>query len=265
MPPDSVPPGQSPPLYIITSTDQAGTIVIVTAVCLVTAVVSILVRAYVMVQSGTLRLRWDDWAVTGALLLAVIQTSIVQREAAIGLGRTTRDLTNPQSQQIQKLQYADQLFYIVSVWVSKFSATLFFYRLSPRANDRKMSRAAITMVGITGFVAVFSVCFVCNLHQPWQYFDSESVTCAAPVSRKFFAPLQTLHLTLIKVRQMGGCVSSRHSDRTRPGLPCYKSSMAATDATIQKTHGWIRLLPTPCNHCAHPRSSALLVNSVPWR
>lgn len=181
--PDSVPPGQSSPLYTITPTDQAGTIVIVTAVCLVTAVVSILVRAYVMVQSGTWKLRWDDWAVSVALLLAVVQTSIVQHEAAIGLGRTIRDLTNHQVQQIQPLQYADELFYILSVWVSKLSATLFFYRLSPRANDRKMSRGAILMVGITGIAAMFSVCFVCDLRHPWRYFDSESVTCTAPVSR----------------------------------------------------------------------------------
>lgn len=199
--PAPVPPGQAPPLYTITPTDQAGTIVIVTAVCLVTAVVSILVRAYVMAQSGTWKLRWDDWAVSAALLLAVVQTSIVQQEAAIGLGRTTRDLTNDQGQHIQRLQYADQLFYILSVWVSKLSATLFFYRLSPRTNDRKMSRGAIALVGITGLIAILSVCFVCNLNHPWRYFDSESVTCTAPVSPlTFLVSLQTLYLTSIKVQ-----------------------------------------------------------------
>lgn len=180
--PASLPSGYSPPLYTITPTDQAGTIVIVTAVCLITAVVSILVRAYVMVQSGTLRLRWDDWAVVVALLLAVVQTSVVQAEAATGLGRTLPDLADYQSQHIQRLQYADQIFYLLSVWVSKLSATLFFYRLSPRANDRRLSKAAIVLVGIGAITAILSLCFVCDITQPWQYFASGGVTCIAPVS-----------------------------------------------------------------------------------
>lgn len=180
--PVSLPSGYAPPLYTITPTDQAGTIVIVTAICLITAVISILVRAYVMIQSGTLRLRWDDWAVVVALLLAVIQTSVVQAEAATGLGRILPDLADHESQHIQRLQYADQIFYLLSIWVSKLSATLFFYRLSPRPKDRMLSKAAIVLVGIGAITAVLSLCFVCDITRPWQYFASVGVICVAPVS-----------------------------------------------------------------------------------
>lgn len=253
----SLPPGYSPPLYTITEIDKAGIVVIVTAVCLITAFVSILVRAYVMIQTGTLRLRWDDWAVVVALLLAIIQTSIVQGEAAAGLGRTVRELTDHQSHQIQRLQYADQIFYILSVWVSKLSATLFFYRLSPRMNDRKMSKAVMALVGFTGAAAILSLCFVCAITQPWQYFTSEGVICTSPVSLILLSAPKTSHLTFIEVQQMGGCVCVGYRVGSCAGLHCDKNPLATTNAAFQKAHRWFRLLSTP--HSDRPDSCTTLL------
>jgi hypothetical protein len=180
--PAAIPPGQSPPFFVITPTDQAGTIVIVAALCLVMAIVSILVRAYVLMQLGTFRLHWDDWAVIMALLLAIIQISLVQREACIGLGTTIQNLTSRQGQQIQQLQFADQILYISSVWISKISANLFLYRLSPKSWDRTLSQGVMILTGITGLVGLLMTCLVCNIAQPWYYFDSAEVTCTMPVS-----------------------------------------------------------------------------------
>lgn len=176
------PPGQSTPFYTITSADQAGTVVIVTAICLVAAVVSILVRAYVLIQTGTFRLRWDDWTVTVALLLAIIQTSLVQKEAESGLGRTIQNVTDHEGREIQRLQYADQIFYVLSVWTCKTSAALFFYRLSPKRSDRKISKYILILIGITGIAAILMLSLVCALGRPWRYFTDGGVTCRAPVS-----------------------------------------------------------------------------------
>lgn len=177
----SIPPGQSPPFYTITSTDQAGTIVIVTAVCLVAAIVSILVRGYVLMQTGTSRLRWDDWSVGLALLLAIIQTSLVQKEAELGLGRTIQDVSDREARTIQQLQFADQIFYVLTVWICKVSAALFFYRLSPKRGDHRTSRYILVLVGVTGIAAILLLSFVCDISQPWRYFDAQGITCSAPV------------------------------------------------------------------------------------
>lgn len=263
MPSVSVPPGYSPPLYTITEIDKAGIVVIVTAVCLITAFVSILVRAYVMIQTGTLRLRWDDWAVIVALLLAIIQTSIVQEEAATGLGRTIRELTDHQLHQIQRLQYADQIFYILSVWVSKLSATLFFYRLSPRLNDRKMSKAAMALVGVTGVAAILSLCFVCDITQPWQYFTSEGVTCTAPVSLLLSWSTWILDLTFTQVQQVDKCVGIGHHIGSCAGMHRNIDTLATTDATLQETHCRLRLLSTPHSDRPDSRATLFLVTGVP--
>ncbi len=43
-------PGQSPPVAIITPTDQRGVLWIVTALCIATATLSLLIRAYVRIE-----------------------------------------------------------------------------------------------------------------------------------------------------------------------------------------------------------------------
>ena len=177
-----VPPGQYPPLFTITPTDQAGTIVIVTSICLVVAAISILLRVYVLVQLGGARVNFDDGAILIALIFAIVQTSLVLREGHVGLGRTIQDITNQQLEHIQQLQFADQIFYILTVWTSKVSVGLFLYRLTPRRSDNRTTIGLIGIVGITGLAAIFIVSLVCNVSRPWQYFDSSGVTCSAPVS-----------------------------------------------------------------------------------
>lgn len=181
-------PGQQPPLFTITPTDQAGTVVVVTGVCLVVAVVSVLIRAYIIVQIGGSRINWDDGAIVAALVFAIIQSSFVQVEAHTGLGRTIRNTTTHEARKIQQTQFADQIFYILSVWLSKLSVALFFFRLSPRRRDRYMSQGAMLVVGVTSIAAIVVVSSVCKLSQPWQYFTINGVTCTMPVSHsKCFA------------------------------------------------------------------------------
>ena len=61
-------PGQNPPLYVVTPFDQAGVIVNVAAICLVVAVVSLGIRAYVRFGINSQRFAWDD----GVTLIALV-------------------------------------------------------------------------------------------------------------------------------------------------------------------------------------------------
>jgi hypothetical protein len=180
-------PGQSPPLFIITPTDQAGTVVVFTGVFLVTAVVSVLIRAYILVQFSGTRINWDDWAIAVALLFTIIQSVLVQEEAHTGLGRTIKEITSHQARKIQQTQFADQIFFIISVWVSKISVALFFLRLSPLRSNRRITQGIIAAVGVSGIAAILVVSLVCDLSQPWQYFTPSGVTCTAPVSHMLFS------------------------------------------------------------------------------
>ena len=81
-------PGQRPPLYTVTSTDQAGVIVNVAAFCVVVAAVFVLVRGYVRFGIHVSQPGWSDGLVVMALVFFVIQSVLVIEEVKDGLGKT---------------------------------------------------------------------------------------------------------------------------------------------------------------------------------
>jgi len=60
-------PGQSPPLAIITPTDQRGVLLIVVALCLATGLVSLIIRAYVRMEFSR-SYGWDDILIAAAFV-----------------------------------------------------------------------------------------------------------------------------------------------------------------------------------------------------
>ena len=102
-PEPSLLPGQSPPFFIVTPTDQAGVIVNVTAFCLILAAISIGIRAYVRFAIIQQNASWDDLAALLALLFHIIQSSIVFREIRDGLGKTIGSLGVQQIVNVQKV------------------------------------------------------------------------------------------------------------------------------------------------------------------
>jgi hypothetical protein len=83
-PAPSLLPGQSPPFFVVTPTDQAGVIVNAAAICLVFALLSILIRAYVRFEINRQAWSWDDGVVVAALVRDVIRPPLVLRFADAG-------------------------------------------------------------------------------------------------------------------------------------------------------------------------------------
>jgi len=61
-------PGQSPPLSIITSTDQSGVLLIVASLALIFALISMLIRIYLQLEVRH-KVEPDDYAVFAAMVL----------------------------------------------------------------------------------------------------------------------------------------------------------------------------------------------------
>ncbi|RMZ86824.1 hypothetical protein DV736_g5951, partial [Chaetothyriales sp. CBS 134916] len=176
-------PGQSPALFTITPSDQTGTVVVVAGVFLVTAVVSALIRAYILVEVSRTRINWDDWAIALALFFAIIQSALVLHEAHTGLGRTIKEISRHEARKIQQTEFADQIFYILAVWISKISVALFFLRLSPLRSNRRIALQVIAVVALSAIAGIFILSIVCDFSRAWQYFTLEGVTCTAPYNR----------------------------------------------------------------------------------
>jgi hypothetical protein len=86
-------PGQSAPLTVITATDQGGVVIIATALALVFALVSVLLRLFVRVE---FRHRWsgDDLAAMSSMVLLTTQTALVFAAVSHGLGKTGKDVSD---------------------------------------------------------------------------------------------------------------------------------------------------------------------------
>ena len=95
-------PGQSAPLTTITPTDHRGLVVITTALSLVFAFVSIVIRAYVRYQFNT-SFGTDDIVIAIAFLFSVFQSITVFIAVGKGFGRTLEDIARPNLSSLLKV------------------------------------------------------------------------------------------------------------------------------------------------------------------
>lgn len=210
----SLSPGQSPPLFTVTATDQGGVIVIVTAFCLALAIIATLVRAYVRFKITGQRLAWDDGVIGAAVVRSLLRrhelcvqltyrqrysissrlswsstksTTVSERQSIKLMMKTyltynryqvqwnlLRGLSNVHAQFL----YADGFFYILAIWVSKISTTFLYLRLSRKRDHRWMNFAVIFVLALTCFVSILVTALRCDLSRPWAYFNAEGTFCS---------------------------------------------------------------------------------------
>lgn len=95
-------PGQSAPLTTITPTAHRGLVVITTALSLVFAFVSIVIRAYVRYQFSN-SFGTDDIVIGIAFLFSVFQSITMFIAVGKRFGRTLEDIASPNLSGLQKV------------------------------------------------------------------------------------------------------------------------------------------------------------------
>ncbi|KAL2063953.1 hypothetical protein VTL71DRAFT_4447 [Oculimacula yallundae] len=162
-------PGQSVPLTTITSTDQSGVLLIVTALGLAFALVSIFIRIYIQ-----LGLRNSaDRVVVISMVFYVFHATAIFFAASKGFGRTIEHISQNHLVPIQKSIYSSELLYIVTIWLTKCSVALLLVRLSP---NKRHNLASYTILGASTVFMVVSVLIVslrCDFTQPWTFIDAQ--------------------------------------------------------------------------------------------
>ncbi|KAK5658295.1 hypothetical protein OQA88_2270 [Cercophora sp. LCS_1] len=164
-------PGQSAPLATLTPTDQSGVVVIATTLALVLALTFMIIRMYVRLQfqRGFAR---DDIASVVSTVTFITQSGLVFGQVHHGFGKTIDDITPAGLLASQKIGYSSDIFYILAVFFTKCSITLFFVRLSP---DRNHMRAATVCLGVITLFTVGSILATtlrCDLSSPWVFIGT---------------------------------------------------------------------------------------------
>lgn len=161
-----VPPGQSPPFAIVTPTDHAVWILISTTLGLACFLFFGAIRGLVRWTTGH-GFGVDDHMLYAATTLAVIQSGIVLGACSKGLGKGL-DLVSPDAQdQVQKMYYTSNLFFIMAIGLSKISVMCFLRRISRVRQHRIVFNSAIGFVGIWVFASVLALALQCDLGHPW--------------------------------------------------------------------------------------------------
>ncbi|KAK0620408.1 hypothetical protein B0T14DRAFT_567155 [Immersiella caudata] len=166
-------PGQSAPLATLTSTDQGGVVAIGAALALVFALISMLIRFYVRTQFQRSVGSPDDVASAAAMIFFVIQSGLVFGQVGQGLGKAINDVTPDGLVALQKSEYASDIFYLLSIWLTKLSIVYLFIRLSPDRNHKRAARACLALTTVFSFVSVVVTCVRCNYSRPWLFINQQ--------------------------------------------------------------------------------------------
>ncbi|KAK3660824.1 hypothetical protein LTR56_000582 [Elasticomyces elasticus] len=163
-------PGQSPPFAVITEDDQRGVVYITSGLALATALVCLVVRAYVRMGLGQ-AVGKDDYAIVASFLFMIAQSIALFAATANGLGETSTSVKRGQEESMQKALLAVDVLYILTLWSSRCSSVLFFERLSRGTRHELVWTGMLGGTAVLGTASVFTVVMRCNMSNAWLFID----------------------------------------------------------------------------------------------
>ena len=78
--------------------------------------------------------------------------------------------------------YADDIFYIAAVWISKLSYTLLFARISGERTFSRTNRGLTIGIALTAVASILLLTIRCDLSHPWLWFGRIGSTCTSFLS-----------------------------------------------------------------------------------
>ncbi|PMD55142.1 uncharacterized protein K444DRAFT_98884 [Hyaloscypha bicolor E] len=165
-------PGQSAPIAIITATDQSGIVLIGTALTLAVSLTSLLMRGYMQLQIRH-QFSHDDFVAMGSMLFSLLQSITVFIEVSKGFGKTISNISPNNLVQLQKAAYSSELFYIITLWLTKCSVAFLLLRLSPQKEHKLATYSILASSTLFMIISVFILAFRCDVAQPWIFINAQ--------------------------------------------------------------------------------------------
>ncbi|KAK7398530.1 hypothetical protein QQX98_012078 [Neonectria punicea] len=156
---------------IITDTNKAPLVQVLTLMFLVIAVLACFVRSGTKVHM-TKSLKADDFLALVAVLFAVGQSIAVFVACENGLGKPFDTLSSSNIDTFFKSQYAANAMFVASLLCSKMSGIMGL-RLMSRSNQKWIILGCEIVVGLWGLSAFIVSFFQCAIPTPWDFSDSD--------------------------------------------------------------------------------------------
>ncbi|KAE9371832.1 hypothetical protein N431DRAFT_377866, partial [Stipitochalara longipes BDJ] len=164
--PGSVPTGQSAPFVIASATNHSADIVIVAATGVALILVAFVIRVYIRCSfSGP----WlaDDTVFALATVASLAQSSLVCASVHFGWGKVIQDINPFDLVKAEKLVYASDILYIITLALSKHSLDLLFIRLTPYNSHIRVAKCIRYFTLVWAVTSLGVISLRCHTRTPW--------------------------------------------------------------------------------------------------
>ncbi|KAK0109317.1 hypothetical protein ONS96_003136 [Cadophora gregata f. sp. sojae] len=150
-----------PPAYVITDTDKAGLVVVVTTFLLASIILCFLVRIYIRFTING-PWKWDDWCVTVATVLSITRSAFVYTGVGDGYGKSATLLGQDNFDEIGQTVFRSTILYIVGLFFSKAAVVFLCKRLTPNAKHAKLLWMVLGLSAVWAVMAILLVTIGCK-------------------------------------------------------------------------------------------------------
>ncbi|KAM7210231.1 hypothetical protein V8F06_014383 [Rhypophila decipiens] len=165
-------PGQSPPLTVVTATDQTGVVIIAAVLALIFAFISIFIRLFIRSRFQN-EFAKDDTAALIALGLFVVQSGLFFGAVSFGFGKTMQDISITGLVELQKIGYVGDIFAFLTLWATKCSIAFLFIRLSPDRIHIWLARICLAVSTFFMLLSVLITSLRCDMAHPWIFIGEK--------------------------------------------------------------------------------------------
>ncbi|OJJ45099.1 hypothetical protein ASPZODRAFT_144403 [Penicilliopsis zonata CBS 506.65] len=159
----------------ITATNKSPLLLIVTWLLLVLAAFAYIVRSIVKLSRQAMRLEWDDYLLTGALVFCTAQSLATIIRAADGFGQPLALLSTAKVEASMQAALAASILYVLSLALSKISLLALLAKLSPNRRHRRVMHGIALFVAVFTSISVFVVSFSCSVPNTWDYTSGRCI------------------------------------------------------------------------------------------
>ncbi|KAF2729356.1 hypothetical protein EJ04DRAFT_516021 [Polyplosphaeria fusca] len=162
----------SPPAAGNTPFDHSGWIVIANALGMILALIALAVRMYIR-KSISPPCKSDDvfaWVATG---VAFVQTSLVFWQIDVGFGRTIHDLAVFNVEKVQRIRYANDVLYLLIIYLTKCSMIFLLHRITPDAKQQQFLAVGLGGCALFALVSVVLSLTRCDTSSPWIQYGAD--------------------------------------------------------------------------------------------
>ncbi|KAE8352705.1 hypothetical protein BDV28DRAFT_148780 [Aspergillus coremiiformis] len=166
-----LPPGMVPPLAADNDNDHSGLIVVITSLTLFLALASLSVRIFAASKrSFTLN---DDYVLLVVVAFACVQVSLTLVSVHYGWGKTWDMISETDFIPMLKTAYVADLFYVVTLGLSKICTMVFYRNLAVRRTMRT-NNAILGACSVCTVLAIVILGMRCDKN-PWKDIDNRCV------------------------------------------------------------------------------------------